>query len=81
MFYIVAEIQIVNGAKNVLNYAYDNQKSAEGKYYAILSAATQSTADYIGAALMLCDSTITMLVAKAYDNRVKPEPEPEPEEV
>ena len=69
MFYIVNEIQIVNGAKNVLNYAYDNQKSAEGKYYAILSAATQSQADYIGATLTQCGDTITQVMSKAYDNK------------
>lgn len=73
MFYIVNEIQIVNGTKNVLNYAYDNQKSAEGKYYAILSAATQSQADYIGAALMQCGDRINLLMSKAYDNRPTPE--------
>ena len=73
MFYIVSEIQIVNGTKSVLNYAYDNQKSAEGKYYAILSAATQSQADYIGAALMQCGDSITLLMSKAYDNRPTPE--------
>lgn len=72
MFYIVNEIQIVNGTKNVLNYAYDNQKSAEGKYYAILSAATQSQADYIGAALMQCGDRIDLLMSKAYDNRPVP---------
>lgn len=71
MFYIVNEIQIVNGTKNVLNYAYDNQKSAEGKYYAILSAATQSQADYIGAILVQCGDNITMLMSKAYDNKQK----------
>ena len=69
MFYIVSEIQIVNETKNVLNYAYDNQKAAEGKYYSILSAATQSQADYIGAALMQCEDRIEMLMSKAYDNR------------
>lgn len=74
MFYIVNEIQIVNGAKNVLNYAYDNQKSAEGKYYAILSAATQSQADYIGVTLTQCGDNITQLMSKAYDNRQTPEP-------
>lgn len=73
MFYIVSEIQIVNGTKNVLNYAYDTQKSAEGKYYAILSAATQSQADYIGAVLMQCGDSITLLMSKAYDNRLTPE--------
>ena len=46
MFYLVSEIQEINGARNVINYAFDNQKSAEGKYYGILSAATQSQADY-----------------------------------
>ena len=75
MFYIVSEIQIVSGAKNVLNYAFDNQKSAEGKYYSILSAATQSQADYIGATLIQCGDNITLLMSKAYDNRVTPEPE------
>ena len=69
MFYIVSEIQIVSGTKNVLDYAFDNQKSAEGKYYAILSAATQSQADYIGATLMQCGDNITLLMSKAYDNR------------
>lgn len=73
MFYIVNEIQIVNESKNVLNYAYDNQKSAEGKYYAILSAATQSQADYIGAALMQCGDRIELLMSRAYDNRPTPE--------
>lgn len=73
MFFIVNEIQIVNGATNVLNYAYDNQKSAEGKYYSILSAATQSQADYIGATLMQCGDSITLLMSKAYDNRLTPE--------
>lgn len=70
MFYIVSEIQIVNGSKNVLNYAYDNEKNAEGKYYAILSAATQSTADYIGAVLLQCGESIITLMSRAYDNRV-----------
>lgn len=69
MFYIVSEIQIVSGTKNVLNYAFDNQKSAEGKYYSILSAATQSQADYIGATLVQCGDNITLLMSKAYDNR------------
>ena len=73
MFYIVSEIQIVSGTKNVLDYAFDNQKSAEGKYYAILSAATQSQADYIGATLTQCGNNITQLLSKAYDNRPKPE--------
>lgn len=73
MFYIVNEIQIVNGTKTVLNYAYDNQKSAEGKYYAILSAATQSQADYIGATLVQCGDSIILLMSKAYDNRPMPE--------
>lgn len=73
MFYIVSEIQIVSGTKNVLNYAFDSQKSAEGKYYSILSAATQSQADYIGAALMQCGDRIELLMSKAYDNRPTPE--------
>lgn len=73
MFYIVNEIQIVNGATNVLNYAFDNQKSAEGKYYSILSAATQSQADYIGATLVQCNDSIMLLMSKAYDNRVTPD--------
>ena len=75
MFYIVSEIQEINGARNVINNAYDNQKSAEGKYYSILSAATQSQADYIGATLVQCGDNITLLMSKAYDNRVTPEPE------
>lgn len=75
MLYIVNEIQIVNGATNVLNYAYDNQKSAEGKYYSILSAATHSQADYIGATLTQCGDSITLLMSKAYDNRPTTEPE------
>ena len=79
MFYLVSEIQEINGARNVINNAYDNQKSAEGKYYSILSAATQSQADYIGATLVQCGDNITLLMSKAYDNR--PEPEPEPVEV
>lgn len=73
MFYIVSEIQEINGAQNVINYAFNSQKSAEGKYYAILSAATQSQADYIGAALMQCGDNITLLMSKAYDNRITPE--------
>ena len=73
MFYIVSEIQIVNGATNVLNYAYDNQKSAEGKYYSILSAATQSKADYIGSMLVQCGENIMIVMSKAYDNRVAPD--------
>lgn len=73
MFYIVSEIQIVSGTKNVLNYAFDNQKSAEGKFYSILSAATQSQADYIGAVLMQCGGRIETLMSKAYDNRLAPE--------
>lgn len=75
MFYIVSEIQEINGARNVINNAYDNQKSAEGKYYSILSAATQSQADYIGATLVQCSDTITLLMSKAYDNRPTPDPE------
>ena len=73
MFYIVYEIQIVSGAKNVLNYAFDSQKSAQGKYYSILSAATQSQADYIGATLTQCGDNITLLMSKAYDNRLSAE--------
>ena len=73
MFYLVSEIQEINGARNVINYAFDNQKSAEGKYYGILSAATQSQADYIGAALTQCGDNITLLMSKAYDNRPTPE--------
>ena len=73
MFYIVNEIQIVDGVKSVLNYAFDDHKSAEGKYYAILSAATQSTAEYIGAVLLACGESIATLMSKAYDNRVTPE--------
>ena len=73
MFYIVSEIQEINGARNVINNAYDNQKSAEGKYYTILSAATQSKADYIGAMLVQCGDNINVLMSKAYDNRVTPE--------
>ena len=79
MFYLVSEIQEINGARNVINHAYgDNEtekKAAEGKYYAILSAATQSKADYIGATLTQCGDIITQLMSKAYDNRPKPEPE------
>lgn len=75
MFYIVSEIQEINGARNVINNAYDSQKSAEGKYYSILSAATQSQADYIGATLTQCGDIITLLMSKAYDNRPIPEPE------
>lgn len=73
MFYLVSEIQEINGARNVINHAFDNQKSAEGKYYSILSAATQSQADYIGATLTQCGDTITLLMSKAYDNRQTPE--------
>lgn len=73
MFYIVSEIQIVSGAKNVINYAFDNLKSAEGKYYSILSAATQSQADYIGTTLIQCGDNIALLLSKAYDNRPTPE--------
>lgn len=75
MFYLVSEIQEIDGARNVINNAYDNQKSAEGKYYSILSAATQSHADYIGATLTQCGDNITLLMSKAYDNRPAPEPE------
>lgn len=73
MFYLVSEIQEINGARNVINNAYDNQKSAEGKYYYILSAAAQSQADYIGATLMQCGDRIELLMSKAYDNRPTPE--------
>lgn len=73
MFYLVSEIQEINGARNVINNAYDNQKSAEGKYYSILSAAAQSQADYIGATLTQCGDNITLLMSKAYDNRPTPE--------
>ena len=73
MFYLVSEIQEINGARNVINNAYDNQKSAEAKYYSILSAATQSQADYIGAVLLACGESIATLMSKAYDNRVTPE--------
>lgn len=73
MFYLVSEIQEINGARNVINNAYDNQKSAEGKYYSILSAATQSQADYIGATLTQCGDNITLLISKAYDNRPTPD--------
>ena len=76
MFYLVSEIQEINGARNVINYAYGDseteKKAAEGKYYAILSAATQSQADYIGATLTQCGDKITQLMSKAYDNRIAP---------
>ena len=71
MFYIVSEIQEISGARNVINNAYDNQQSAEGKYYSILAAATQSQADYIGATLVQCGDNITLLMSKAYDNKQK----------
>lgn len=77
MFYLVSEIQEIDGSRNVINHAYDGsetgRKAAEGKYYAILSAATQSKADYIGATFTQCGSNITMLMSKAYDNRAVPE--------
>ena len=77
MFYLVSEIQEINGARNVINHAYDGnetgRKAAECKYYAILSAATQSKADYIGATFTQCGDNIIMSMSKAYDNRVTPE--------
>lgn len=77
MFYLVSEIQEVNGARNVINHAYDGnetgRKAAEGKYYAILSAAAQSQADYIGATFTQCGDNITQLMSKAYDNKITPE--------
>ena len=78
MFYLVSEIQEIDGARNVINYAYDGdetgRKAAEGKYYAILSAATQSKADYIGATFTQCGDNISMPMSKAYNNKVEPEP-------
>lgn len=77
MFYLVSEIQEISGARNVINHAYDGtetgKKAAEGKYYAILSAATQSQADYIGATLTQCGDNIAQLLSKAYDNKPTPE--------
>lgn len=76
MFYLVSEIQEIDGARNVINHAYDGnetgKKAAEGKYYAILSAATQSKADYIGATFTQCGNNITMTMSKAYDNASEP---------
>ena len=72
MFYLVSEIQEIDGVRNVINHAYDGtetgRKAAEGKYYAILSAATQSKADYIGATFTQCGDNITMPMSKAYNN-------------
>ena len=77
MFYLVSEIREINSARNVINHAYDGnetgRKAAECKYYAILSAATQSKADYIGATFTQCGDNIIMSMSKAYDNRVTPE--------
>ena len=71
MFYIVSEIQEINSSRNVINYAFDDLKAAEAKYYSTLAAATQSKADYIGATMTLCDtSSITMIYSKCYNNRL-----------
>ena len=68
MFYIVNEIQIVDGVKAVIPYVFDDKKDAEAKYYTILSAAALSTIDYHGAVLMACGNDIAVLMSKAYDN-------------
>lgn len=71
MFYIVSEIQEINGSRNVINYAFDDVKAAESKYYSTLAAATQSKADYIGVTMTLCDTkSITMINSKCYNNRL-----------
>ena len=70
MFYIVNEIQVVDGVQSVLNFVFTDQREAEAKYYSVLAVAALSTIDYHGATLIFCDESIVMLLSKAYENRV-----------
>ena len=62
-FYIVLENQIINGAKAMLYYHFDDLNQAYAKLYTILAAAAVSELEYYSGYLLECNDTNMVVVA------------------
>ncbi len=76
---LVTEIQkFADGNMSTPSYAYDNENSADAKYYSILAGAAVSALP-VHAAIMYSEEGFP-LKHQCYKHEVQPEPEPVPEE-